>query len=124
MYGLYKNLIKDYKYVINYKAIVQIWFRRQSSKYIIYYKELIEICNIIVHKLVTEEIQVTYNLFIVDIIDVSEIVFRFSMKKFFSTCYVLRRTLKEFDTFKQLRYAIVLELTLYNFDYRYPVHIF
>lgn len=67
MYSLYKNLIKDYKYVINYKAIVQIWFRRQSSKYIMYYKELVEICNIIVHKLVIEEIQVTYNLFIIDI---------------------------------------------------------
>lgn len=47
MYSLYKNLIKDYKYVINYKAIVQIWFRRQSSKYVRYYKELIEICNIV-----------------------------------------------------------------------------
>lgn len=120
MYSLYKNLIKGYKYVINYKAIVQVWFRRQSRKYIIYYKELIEICNIIVRKLVIEE-QVTYNLFIIDVL---EIVFRFSMKKFFSTRYALRRILKDFDIFKQLRYAIVSKLTLYNIDYRYPIHIF
>lgn len=64
MYGLYKNLIKDYKYVINYKAIVQIWFRRQSSKYIIYYKELIEMCNIIVHK----KLQKKYKLHIISLL--------------------------------------------------------
>lgn len=64
MYGLYKNLIKDYKYVINYKAIVQIWFRRQSSKYIIYYKGLIEMCNIIVHK----KLQKKYKLHIISLL--------------------------------------------------------